>query len=130
MFARTRAVAVVAVAWAAGACVGGAPPHNAIVQVTNQTVDQATFAWNTPGLFGSLVLPDTGQELISGCSTYARSFGAGLTSVNIWHGSSSIALALNPGKSDEQWHYVVIDPGGNVAEVDEASVPAEPCASP
>lgn len=125
-----RQLTLLAVAWLAAACIGGGAPSNGIVQVTNESADQVTFAWSSPGLFGNLVLPDTGQDIIDGCSVYARSFGPGLTTVNIWHGKDSIELSLALKKSDEEWHYVVVDPSGAVAEVAQAIVPAQPCASP
>jgi hypothetical protein len=116
------------VAAVAAACTGGGSPGNGIVEVTNEALDSATFAWNTPGPFGNLLFPDTGQEVIDGCSTYRRGFGPGVTTVTIWHGQNSINIVLSLTKNDQgQTHYVLVDPSGAVAQVDQASVPPEPC---
>ena len=111
----------------AASCTGAASPHNGIVQVTNQEPDNASFAWTSPGLFGNMVLPDTGQDVIEGCSTYTRSFGPGPSAITIWHGKQTLNLALSLTKNDEQRRYVLIDKSGAVSEVDASRVPTRPC---
>jgi hypothetical protein len=110
-------VAGIALLSLSAGCRGHLPVH-AVVSVANLSRDQATFHWESPGLF-----PDTGTEPIVACGSYVRAFDAGDQRITITRGASKLEFALSAPTSGEKMMWIVVASDGRISEASEATAP-------
>jgi hypothetical protein len=98
-------------------CRGHMPIH-AVVTVANLSHEQASFHWESPGLF-----PDTGTEPIVACGSYVRGFDAGDQRITITSGGRKLAFVVSAPTSGQKMVWIVVASDGRISEVPEANAP-------
>lgn len=124
-----KALAAMAVLALVFGCGPATTATDLMVSVANASAGSANFAWSSPGLFGLPILPSTGNEPISGCAVYLRSFNAGHQDITVSTSTDQLRLSFDVASDDAQTAYVLIASDGTVKAVDESTFPQHPCSS-
>ncbi|MEO8437552.1 MAG: hypothetical protein ABI562_03775 [Chloroflexota bacterium] len=123
--ARLVPVAIL-MALAVSGCRRGGAPSNGLVHVANLGRSDASFHWESPGIFGTMVFGGSGTEPIRGCSLYSRGFPPGEEQITITAGETPRTFTLVGPPTGQAILWAVIDKDGTIEEIAEPKVPASP----
>jgi hypothetical protein len=102
---------------------GPVAPTQGLVEVANQSGSPATFAWQSPGLFGAPLLGASGTEPIDACSLYARGFGPGDQRITVHSSSDASTFTFVVPATGQLTISLVIGADGTVARTTERALP-------
>ncbi len=103
------------------ACGSGAAPSNGLLRIANLSRADATFQWQTSGMYGA-----TGRDSIARCSLFALGFGPGDERLTITTSRGPATFTLAAPSSGQVVLWLVIGSDGTVTQATEANAPPSP----
>lgn len=104
----------------------GGAPDNGLVQVANEGTVEGSFHWQSPGLFGTPLLGESGTEPVRPCELYARGFAPGTQDITVSIGGTPKSWVLDAPGSGQVVLFIVIGRDGTISEVPADQAPASP----